>query len=330
MIHNTKTGAHTVFETRVGSMHGIERVRLGGRYMSMVGDYLLSGEPLIGGYARLYRAVHSANIDEVVAIKVFDPPSHVESRVLNASWMNELETYQRLGDSPHLARLLDWGRTEDGAPYLVFEWLEGDLMEQVVQSPPEGWDDFWPIARDVLAGLALIHTAGFVHRDLKPENVLLGKDGRFKVADFGTTRLVEAMRAGITMAPIGTLPYAPPELGTPGPSAAYDLYSFAVMTVVCLTGQVPDVDDVQTHFAELDLPPDIGEVLARCLAQSVDDRPESAIVLLAQLKAVQEARERRRTPVTDIHLRWPQPTLRTAAKLLGVPITEVEELFLRI
>lgn len=293
--------------------------------MSMVGEYLLSGEPMIGGYARLHRAVHSANIDEVVAVKVFDPPGHVESRVLNASWINELETYQRLGDSAHLAKLLDWGRTEDGAPYLVFEWLEGDLMDQMVSNPPEGWDDFWPIARDVLTGLELIHSAGFVHRDIKPENVLLGKDGRFKVADFGTTRLIEALRAGITMAPLGTLPYSPPERGTPGPSAAYDLYSFAVMTVVCLTGQVPHVDDVQPQFAELDLPPDIGEVLARCLAHPVGDRPESASVLLAQLKAVQEARERRRTPVTDVHLTWPEQTLRTAAKLLGVPITEVEE-----
>jgi serine/threonine protein kinase len=176
--------------------------------MSMVGEYLLSGEPLIGGYARLHRAVHRANIDEVVAVKVFDPPSHVESRVLNASWTNELETYQRLGDSPHLVKLLDWGRTEEGAPYLVFEWLEGDLMDQVASNPPEGWDDFWPIARDVLTGLELIHSAGFVHRDIKPENVLLGKDGRFKVADFGTTRLAEALRAGVTMAPLGTLPYA--------------------------------------------------------------------------------------------------------------------------
>lgn len=293
--------------------------------MSMIGEYLLSGEPLIGGYARLHRAVHSANIDEVVAVKVFDPPSHVESRVLNASWINELETYQRLGDSSHLARLLDWGRTEDGAPYLVFEWLEGDLMDQVSTNPPEGWDDFWPIARDILTGLELIHTAGFVHRDLKPENVLLGKDGRFKVADFGTTRLVEAMRAGITMAPLGTLPYAPPERGTPGPSAAYDLYSFAVMTVVCLSGEIPDADAVPEKFAGLDLPPDIGEVLATCLSQSVGDRPESAAVLLARLKAVQEARERRRTPITNIHITWPQHTLRASAKLLNVPITEIEQ-----
>lgn len=293
--------------------------------MSMIGDYLLSGEPLIGGYARLYRAVHSANIDEVVAVKVFDPPSHVESRVLNASWMNELETYQRLGDSPHLARLLDWGRTEGDAPYLVFEWLEGDLMDQITKNPPEGWDDFWPIARDVLTGLELIHTAGFVHRDLKPENVLLGKDGRFKVADFGTTRLVEAMRAGITMAPLGTLPYAPPERGTPGPSAAYDLYSFAVMTTVCLLGEIPTEEEIPHRFSALDLPSDIGEILATCLARSVDDRPESASVLLAQLRTVQEARERRRTPVTDIHLTWPAQTLRAAATLLHVSITEIEQ-----
>ena len=50
-------------------------------------------------------------------------------------------------------------------------------MDQIAANPPKGSDVFWPIARDVLTGLELIHTAGFVHRDLKPENVLLGKDG---------------------------------------------------------------------------------------------------------------------------------------------------------
>jgi hypothetical protein len=100
------------------------------------------------------------------------------------------------------------------------------------------------------------------------------------------------------------------------------------MSIVCLTGRIPEADDVQKHFGQLDLPPDIEEVLSNCLASAVGDRPESAGVLLAQLRSLQEARERRRAPVTDVHLTWPPSTLSAAAKLLNVPSRDIEQALL--
>jgi serine/threonine protein kinase len=67
-----------------------------------------------------------------------------------------------------------------------------------------------------------------VHRDLKPRNVLVTEDQVPKVADFGTMRLIEKLNLGITMAPLGTVPYAPPERETDQPLPAYDLFLVSV------------------------------------------------------------------------------------------------------
>jgi serine/threonine protein kinase len=181
--------------------------------------FALPDEPVQrGGHAQLYKGTDLQRGSQIVAVKLFNPPHVVDDRVLQASWSNELCAYQSLGDHANLARLIEWGRMEDSAPYLVFEWLETDLFTHLDHISIEGWDDFWPIARDILSGLSVIHAAGYVHRDLKPENVLVTKDGSFKVADFGTARLTQAISLGITMAQLGTEPYAPPERGNARPS----------------------------------------------------------------------------------------------------------------
>lgn len=286
------------------------------------GRYALPSEPVqIGTHAKLFKGTDLERDNQIVAVKLFNPPHVCDDRVLRASWANELQAYQTLGFHPNLARLIDWGsRSTDDAPFLVFEWLEGDLFNHLKKLSIEGWDDFWPIARDILSGLKTIHAAGYVHRDLKPENVLVASDGTLKVADFGTTRLEEAVSLGLTMGLYGTVPYAPPERGTSVPRPGYDLYSFAVLCVVCLTGLVPAKDtEVLPAFKTLDLPADVTALLEPCLVKDPEGRPESATVLFAELLALQEARERRRQPETEIFLHLPDAVAQTVEGLLGLP-----------
>ncbi|MFJ6755731.1 AAA domain-containing protein [Streptomyces sp. NPDC091273] len=275
-----------------------------------------------GGHAKLFKSVDLENDNATVAVKIFNPSTNLDDRVLKAAWANELTAYQALGDHANLARLIDWGRCDDGSPYLVFEWLEKDLLKGLDDLDIEGWDDFWPIARDILSGLQAIHSEGYVHRDVKPENVLITANGRFKLADFGTARLAETVSLGLTLAPLGTIPYSPEERGTRTPSAAYDVYSFAVLTVVCLTGRVPvDAEGVDSSFQDLDLPPDIYAALTPCFAADPDQRPASAGVLYSQLKEIQEERESRRTPETEIFLDLPPATLDTFKRQYGIVLT---------
>ena len=283
--------------------------------------FALPDEPVQrGGHAQLYKGTDLQRGSQIVAVKLFNPPHVVDDRVLQASWSNELRAYQSLGDHANLARLIDWGRMEDGAPYLVFEWLETDLFTHLDHISIEGWDDFWPIARDILSGLSVIHAAGYVHRDLKPENVLVTKDGSFKVADFGTARLTQAVSLGITMALLGTEPYAPPERGTPAPLPAYDLYSFAVLCIVGMSGgRVPTSNaEVMSVFGDLDLPQDVSQVLTPCLASTPDDRPESAAIVLAQLTNLQGQRERRRESETEVFLQVPPVVMQNVEQLIGL------------
>ncbi|MEY9967553.1 serine/threonine protein kinase [Streptacidiphilus sp. MAP12-16] len=275
-----------------------------------------------GGHAKLFKSVDLENDAAAVAVKIFDPSKNLDDRVLKAAWANELDAYQALGDHPNLARLIDWGRCDNGAPYLVFEWLEKDLLQGLNDLDIEGWDDFWPIARDILSGLQAIHSEGYVHRDIKPENVLIAENGRFKIADFGTARIAETVSIGLTMAPLGTIPYAPEERGTRSPTAAYDVYSFAVLTIVCLTGRIPvDAAAVEAEFADLDLPPDISAALLPCLSTEADERPESAGVLQAKLTAIQEEREARRAPETEIFLDLSTASLEAFKRQYGIILT---------
>ncbi|QIY94482.1 AAA domain-containing protein [Streptomyces sp. S1D4-11] len=275
-----------------------------------------------GGHAKLFKSVDLENDNAAVAVKIFNPSTNLDDRVLKAAWANELKAYQALGDHPTLARLIDWGRCDDGAPYLVFEWLEKDLLKGLDDLGIEGWDDFWPIARDILSGLQAIHSEGYVHRDVKPENILISENGRFKIADFGTARLAETVSLGLTLAPLGTIPYAPEERGTRAPTAAYDVYSFAVLTVVCLTGRVPrDASEVEAFFHDLDLPPDILAALLPCLSIAADERPATAGVLHAQLAAIQEQRELRRSPEVEIFLDFPFAVLESFKRQYGISLT---------
>lgn len=290
------------------------------------GRYSLPDEPAgAGAHAKLYKAF-DLKTHRHVAVKAFLKSEVHDERVLTRAWQNELEVYSKLDDNVNLTKFIDFGKQSGGEPYLVFEWLEGDLWAYLKQRPVEGWDDFWPSARDILRGLSDIHDAGYVHRDIKPENVLHGEDGIQKVADFGTTRLIESVNIGLTMAPLGTYPYCPPEISTQNPSCAYDIFSFAVLVVCCVTGKVPQSrDGVLELLHDADLPQDISEIFEECLAIDPESRPQSASVLLAQLVEIQSSKEERRRERNDIFLDVSDQKLTSLSELLGGSIQQARE-----
>lgn len=282
------------------------------------GRYSLPSEPAgSGAHANLYKAFDITQ-HVPVAVKAFLRGQTHDERVLTRAWQNELEVYSKLENNVNLAKFLDFGKQPGGEPYLVFEWLRGDLWAYLKERPVEGWDDFWPAARDILRGLAGIHEAGYVHRDLKPENVLHSDDGIQKVADFGTTRLIESVSIGLTMAPLGTQPYCPPEIATQSPTFSYDIYSFAVLTVCCLTGTVPAKrSEVLELLENIDLPRNISELLVECLSEDPELRPGSASVLLAQMTEIQVGKEDRRRIKREIFLDYSDQKITSLADSLG-------------
>ncbi|OZD87762.1 hypothetical protein CH260_24790 [Rhodococcus sp. 05-2256-B2] len=284
------------------------------------GRYALGEKPVAsGGHALLYRGSDMDRDNDIVAVKIFRGGHLHDDRILTAAWTAELTAYQQIREDENLAKLLDFGRDDEGAPYLVFEWMPSDLAKYLPTLELTGWDDFWPIARGILRGLAVLHSGGFVHRDIKPGNVLIDSEGRIKVADFGTARLVQTLNLGLTMAPFGTEPYAPPERMTSSPTFAYDVFSFAVLAIESLSASSPNsTAEFLLALQELNIPEPVRERLHDCLNVEPESRPESATTFLASLEAIQDARNVVGRSTKSVHLVVSPKILADVSETVGI------------
>src|SRR5581483_9191148 len=202
-----------------------------------LGRYRL--EELIGqgGMAVVYRAV-DAVLGRTVAVKVIRP-AYTENPQFLERFLHEARVVASL-DHPNILPLYDFGEAE-GAPYLVLPYLPGgSLADRMKGRPtPLALVAAWLIQ---LAGaLDAAHARGVLHRDVKPGNVLVNKDGRLALGDFGIARLAEATtRLTATGMVVGTPVYMAPELARGGDATpASDRYALAVMTYEMLAGRPP-------------------------------------------------------------------------------------------
>ncbi len=201
-------------------------------------------EPVLGRYqlheligqgatARVYRASDRRTGGEV-ALKEIVLQEGLARRV-----RAEVRAAARLSHRS-IARLLDWGQ-EGPTVYLAWELVDGpSLAELLMRSRPPGPVRMLRIVADVLDGLAHAHSRGVVHRDVKPANVLVGSDGRARLADFGVARLVDEgrlTRSGVT---VGTMAYMAPEqaMGIDA-TGATDVYAACLVLFEGLTGRNP-------------------------------------------------------------------------------------------
>ncbi len=145
-----------------------------------LGRFTLLRELGRGAQARVWLA-HDPRLEREVALKLLDPGADA---VAVSQWLHEARAVSRL-NHPHIVPVFE-ADEHDGEPCLVFEYVEGPTLAEARRGKPA-----WP-AREavammlgVLDALAAAHEQGIVHRDLKPSNVLLGRDGRARVMDFG-------------------------------------------------------------------------------------------------------------------------------------------------
>jgi eukaryotic-like serine/threonine-protein kinase len=200
---------------------------------------------------------------------------------------------------PNVVGVYDRGQT-DGRHWIAMEYVEGASLKDLIArglSVSEAVE----IIRQVLAGTKFAHERGIIHRDLKPQNVLVDREGRARVADFGIAR-AGASEITQTGSVLGTAQYLSPEqaqgLET---GVTSDLYSIGVMLYETLTGRVPfeadspvavalkQISETPRRPSELNpqIPPALDGVVGKALAKDPLHRYQSAAEFIAALDAAE-------------------------------------------
>ncbi|AZM52784.1 Stk1 family PASTA domain-containing Ser/Thr kinase [Streptomyces sp. WAC 01529] len=262
--------------------------------------YRIEGRIAVGGMATVYRAVDT-RLDRVLALKVMHPTLAADASFVDR-FIREAKSVARLSH-PNVVGVFDQG-TDGSYVYLAMEYVAGCTLRDVLRErgalqPRAALD----ILEPVLAALGAAHRAGFVHRDMKPENVLIGDDGRVKVADFGLVRAVDTV-TNTTGTVLGTVSYLAPEQIEHGTAdTRVDVYACGVVLYEMLTGAKPHTGDspaqvLYQHLNE-DVPSpsaavpglalELDELVASATARTPDVRPYDAVALLAQLREARSA-----------------------------------------
>ena len=198
----------------------------------VAGRYRLDALAGRGGSAEVWRATDTA-LDRVVALKLVTGPTDAGA----ARAGEEARTLARLSH-PSLVPVYDAGSDDEGRPWVVMEFVEGETLGDALRRGPLPAAVAATTGRSVAEALEHVHAQGLVHRDVKPANVLIGVGGRVRLTDFGIARLVDAARVTSTGLMIGTASYLAPEqvVGEPvGPPA--DVYALGLVLLETLTGE---------------------------------------------------------------------------------------------
>ena len=271
---------HTV--TEIGST-------LGGRYRLLE----LLGQ---GGMATIYRA-RDAQLERDVAVKLLRPEFGQDPDFL-ARFRDEARAAASLSH-PNIVPVFDFGEDPSG-PYIVMELVEGQDLAAVLRengflAPRQAAH----IAADVARALQVAHYRGIVHRDVKPSNILVGRDGRVHVADFGIARAMTEAQVTLPGTTMGSVHYFSPEQARgETATAASDIYSLGIVLFEMLTGQRPFSGDGAAAVAMARLtttpprpsalrpsvPPELDQIVTRAMALEPSDRYASAAAMASALE----------------------------------------------
>ncbi len=283
----------------------IEELRLDVEGARELGQYLLRRLLGEGGMASVYYAEHRM-LRRPCAVKLIraDQP---RDEVTLARFEREVQSTAAL-THPNTIQVYDYGRADDGTFYFAMEFLPGETLAELVErSGPLEPKRVVHIVWQLCGALHEAHGRGLVHRDIKPGNVMLCERGGVadvaKLLDFGLVAPVasEEVDARITQAGMlmGTPAFMSPEqcMGESAVTGASDIYSLGALGFFLLTGTSPfagrtTMQTIVAHVQEVprpvadvrpEVPPELSEVIARCLAKQPEDRFPDALTLRAAL-----------------------------------------------
>ncbi|MEP6892902.1 MAG: Stk1 family PASTA domain-containing Ser/Thr kinase [Gaiellaceae bacterium] len=255
---------------------------------------------IFAGRYRLERKLGSGGMADVWLAEDQELGRRVAVKILHERYANDEQFVERFRrEATHAAGLshqnivsiYDRG-SADGSYFIVMEYVEGrTLKELLVNRGPCPVPVAIAYARQILGALRYAHRNGIIHRDIKPHNVIVDREGRIQVADFGIARAGASSQMTEAGSIIGTAQYLSPEQARGAPvDESSDLYSTGIVLYELLTGVVPftgetAVEIAMKHLSHIpaapstirpEIPHDLDLVVLRALAKDPEDRYRSA------------------------------------------------------
>jgi serine/threonine protein kinase/tetratricopeptide (TPR) repeat protein len=281
-----------------------------------LGTYEIVGPLGAGGMGEVYRA-KDLRLGREVAVKVL-PAEVAASPDRLARFEREARTVAGL-NHPNIVTLFSV-EDEDGIRFLTMELVEGETLSTLVTRGGLPLSRLLELSIPLADALVAAHEKGVVHRDLKPANVMLTRDGRVKVLDFGIATLAASQsdpnlpQAATVTSPlsgeghvVGTVPYmAPEQIRGEAVDARADLFALGVVLYELATGTRPFAGETPMDVGHAilreqprplssvrpDLPPDFERIVGRCLEKSSRQRVQTALDVSNELRGLRNQLER--------------------------------------
>ncbi len=267
------------------------------------GRYQLIRQMATGGMASIYEALDT-RLDRRVAVKIMH--SHLaQDEQFVERFIREAKAAAALSH-PNIVAVQDQGWNQNGTPaiFLVMEMIEGHtLREYLNEQGSLTISDGIKFLLPVLSALSAAHKIGIVHRDIKPENILISKEGRIKIADFGLAKgpLIGGTLTAESSVILGSVSYLSPEQVQRGVAdTRSDIYSIGITAFEMFTGKKPFEGEAPIQIAYMhvnnrvprissvvsDVPEGLDELLYRATSSNPDERPRDATIFYNQLSAI--------------------------------------------
>lgn len=248
-----------------------------------------------GGMADVYKAkCHKLN--RYVAIKVMKSEFSQDKTFVSKFWA-EAQSAAGLVN-PNVVNVYDVG-VENGIYYIVMELVEGITLKKYIEKRGRlPYKEAVSIAIQVANGMDAAHKHNIVHRDIKPQNIIISKEGKVKVTDFGIAKVASSATIN-TSASMGSVHYISPEQARGGYSdERSDIYSLGITLFEMLTGTVPFDGDSAVSVAVQHIqdsiplpsqlvegvPVSVDKIVLKCTQKKTDRRYQSAAELIVDLK----------------------------------------------
>ena len=256
----------------------------------------------VGGMAVVFRARDIVLNDMTVAIKMLKEEA-AEDQVVVKRFKNEGKAQSTL-DHPNIVRVYDVS-VKGEVKYMVMEYVYGITLKNylVGKKGPLSFEEIMSYGIQILSALSQAHENLIVHRDIKPQNIMVLKNGRIKMMDFGIAKLPNTETVTVTDKAIGTVYYMSPEQARGKKvDTRSDIYSFGAMLYELCTGKTPfngdsPCDILVKHITEKPVPPrsinpsvpqGLEQIILCAMSKHADDRFDTADELLGYMKRLQK------------------------------------------